>query len=198
VYDEFDNQAGAASIAELANHMLEQGLQSSPSAVHGCLCGLLSAGGSRQPEYALDAVAGAMDLVTHGELAEKIMQLYTSTNAALEDETFDFHPLLPDDETDLGERVAGLAEWCRGFLAGFAYARAGGEGGSPALSGDSSEILEDFAAIAQAGLEGSEDEEESESSYMELVEYLRLATLNLFMNHSGEAGQVPGDPASIH
>ena len=29
---------------ELANHLLEQGLEASPAELHGCLCGLLAAG----------------------------------------------------------------------------------------------------------------------------------------------------------
>jgi uncharacterized protein YgfB (UPF0149 family) len=198
VYDDFDNNGGVIGFQELADHLLEQGLQSSPSAVHGCLCGLLSAGASPQQEYSLDALGAAMDLTLHGELAEKVMQLYTITAATLQDETFDFYPLLPDDDTDIAARVEALADWCRGFLAGFAHPGAGGNRASSSLSEDSSEILKDFAAIAQVGLEEQEDEEESESSFMELVEYLRFATLNLFMENVEQAGGRATDPASIH
>ena len=53
-------------------------------------------------------------------------------------------------------------------------------------------------AIAQAGLEEREDEEESESSFMELVEYLRFATLNLFMDNLEQAGEKAADSAPIH
>ena len=197
MYHEFDDNGGVIGFEEMTNHMLEQGLQSSPSAVHGCLCGLLSAGASPQQEYSLDALGGAMDLALHGELAEKVMHLYTITAAALQDESFDFHPLLPDDDTDIADRVEALADWCKGFLAGFAYASVGGNRAS-ALSEDSSEILKDFAAIAQAGLEEREDEEESESSFMELVEYLRFATLNLFMDNLEQAGEKAADSAPIH
>ena len=197
MHEEFDNGVGEVSFEELADHLLEQGLQSSPSAVHGCLCGLLSAGATHQQEYGLDALAGALDLVPHGELAGRVMQLYTATAAALLDESFDFHPLLPADDSDIADRVEALADWCKGFLAGFAHARAGG-GEPPALSADSSEILEDFAAIAQAGIEDRDDEEESENSYMELVEYLRFATLNLFMDNALPDSGTPANPQPIH
>ena len=146
----------------------------------------------RKPERLISWIA------LHGELAEKVMQLYTITAAALQDESFDFHPLLPDDDTDIADRVEALADWCKGFLAGFAYASVGGNRASSALSEDSSEILKDFAAIAQAGLEEREDEEESESSFMELVEYLRFATLNLFMDNLEQAGEKAADSAPIH
>jgi uncharacterized protein YgfB (UPF0149 family) len=197
VYDEFDSGV-AFGFEELADHLLEQGLQSSPSALHGCLCGLLSAGASHQQEYSLDALAGAMDLVVHGELAERVMQLYTVTAAALQDETFDFHLLLPDDDTDMAVRVEALADWCKSFLAGFAHAGVGGDGTPPVLSADSSEILEDIAAIAQAGLEEQDDEEDAERSFMELVEYLRFATLNVYLENTEGAGEQTPNPASLH
>jgi uncharacterized protein YgfB (UPF0149 family) len=196
--EEFDNSEGGVSYQELTDDLLEQGLQSSPSAVHGCLCGLLSAGASHQQEYGLDALAGALDLVPHGELAGRVMQLYTAAAAALLDETFDFHPLLPAEDSDIEDRVEALADWCKGFLAGFAHARAGSGKAFPALSDDSNEILEDFAAIAQSGLEDRDDEEESESSYMELVEYLRFATLNLFMDNAVPDNGTPADPPPVH
>ncbi|HDY81761.1 MAG TPA: hypothetical protein ENH48_02245, partial [Halieaceae bacterium] len=54
------------------------------------------------------------------------------------------------------------------------------------LSEDSSDILKDFAAIAQAAVDEDEtedeDEDEAEDSYMELVEYLRFAVLNVYMD----------------
>jgi len=57
----FDDGPGVFDFEELAGLMLDQGLQTSPSAVHGCLCGLLSAGASHQQEYCLDALVGALE-----------------------------------------------------------------------------------------------------------------------------------------
>ena len=56
-----------------------------------------------------------------------------------------------------------------------------------ALSEDSGEILKDFAAIAQAGVDDEDSEEELEESYMELVEYLRFAALNVYMDNAMSA-----------
>lgn len=196
--EEFDNSGQVVRFEELADHLLDQGLQSSPSALHGCLCGLLSAGASSQQEYCLNAISGALDVVLHGELAAQIMSLYSITAAALEDEAFEFHPLLPDDDTDIAVRVDALAEWCKGFLAGFAHASVGRDSAPSALSEDSSEILKDFAEIAQAGFEEQGDDEESEGNYMELLEYLRFATLNLFMDNALGTGDDQPAPGSIH
>ena len=182
MYDEFQGDTGVFDVEELANHLLEQGQQSSPSALHGCLCGLLAAGAPREGEFCLEALAQALELVLHGELAGQVMQLYQVTAAALQDEEFDFHPLLPDDDVDIVARTAALADWCKGFLAGFAHSSVGAGRPAPVLSEDSSEILRDFASIAKAGVDEQDSEEESEDSYFELVEYLRFATLNVFMD----------------
>ncbi len=168
---------------EIANQLLEQGLETSPSELHGCISGLLAGGGDQRAEAGLAGLERALELSLHGELAERLLQLYRVTAAALQDEEFDFHPLLPDDNTAIEERTEALAGWCRGFLAGYADASAG-----PAGS-DSSEILRDFAAIAEAGVDPQAEQEESESSLAELVEYLRFAALNVFMDSlPGETG----------
>lgn len=167
----------------LSDQLLEQGLDTSPAALHGCLCGLLAGGAEPQGELGLDALSQALGLVLHGELAGEVMRLYTISAAALEDEEFDFHPLLPGDEVDLGERTLALASWSRGFLSGFAFQTARLDRGDAPLPGDSSEILKDFAALSQAMVDDEEEEEVSENSFMELYEYLRFATLNFYMEN---------------
>ena len=198
MYDNFDGGPGVFDFEEIANHMLEQGLESSPSTVHGCLCGLLAAGAPSEAEVCLDALDQALGLSVHGELAEQVMQLYTVTAAALLDDEFDFYPLLPDDEVDIAERTGEMAAWCKGFLAGFAHVSVGAEKSPPALSEDSGEILKDFAKISQAVIDDQDSEEELENSYMELVEYLRFAALNVFMDLVSDDPVVTDTPPSIH
>ena len=99
----------------------------------------------------------------------------------MEDEEFDFHPLLPDDEVEIAVRTDELANWCKGFLAGFAQVN------QSQVGQDSSEILRDLAAIAEASVDEDVEEDESEGSYIEIVEYVRFATLNIYMeSRSGE------------
>jgi len=201
MYDDLQGNVGVFDFDEFANHLLEQGLEASPSELHGFLCGLLSGGAAAEPEVALNALDQSLGLVLHGELADHSMQLYTVTAAALEDEEFDFHPLLPDDDDDIVARTAALAAWSRGFLAGFAHMTAG-TGKAPAtLSEDSSEILKDFANIAQAGVDEGEAGDEAESAYMELVEYLRFAALNVYMDtraREQDQGISPEEGQPIH
>ncbi len=181
----YDDQFGKTEVFdfdEFANHLVEQGLQSSPSDIHGCLTGLLASGAPVEAESALVALVDVLDLNVHGELAAQTMELYTVTAAALQDEEFDFHPLLPDDETDIGERTVALAGWCSGFLGGFAQGTASRSDAESRLSRESREILEDIEAFSLAGIDEDMDEEESEESYFEIAEYLRFAVLNIHMD----------------
>lgn len=175
---------------ELANHLLEQGHDTSPSTLHGCLCGLLAAGAPYQAEAGLSLLSQALDMSIHGELAGQLMQLYQVSAAALVDEEFDFHPLLPDDEVDIVTRTAALAAWASGFLSGFSQVN------RTQVGQDSSEILKDFAAIAVASVDEDEDEDEAEGSYLEVCEYLRFASLNVFMD--SRANLENGEPPSLH
>jgi hypothetical protein len=150
--------------------------------LHGCLCGLLCAGAPAEAEYGLDALAQALDMVMHGELASRIMQLYIVTEAALKDEEFTFLPLLPDDEDDIVLRGSALASWCDGFMAGFAYVVAGDEKTAGALSQETGEVLKDIAAMAQAEATEDESEDDAEDAYIELVEYLRAAVVSVFLD----------------
>jgi uncharacterized protein len=182
MYDDLPDKVDVFDFDEFANHLLDQGVLASPSQLHGCLCGLLGAGAPAQPEYGLDALAQALGLELHGELASRIMQLYTVTEAALQDEEFTFHPLLPGEEEEIALRTAALAHWCDGFLAGFAYATAAQERNGGALSPEAGEVLRDIAAMAQAEPAEDESEEDAEDSYIELVEYLRVAVVNVYMD----------------
>ena len=182
MYDDLPDEVGVFDFDEFANHLLDQGVLASPSQLHGCLCGLLGAGAPAQPEYGLDALAQALDLELHGELASRIMQLYSVTEAALQDEDYTFLPLLPDDEEEIALRTAALASWCDGFLAGFAYVTAAQEKNGDALSPEAGEVLRDIAAMAQAEPATDESGEDAEDSYIELVEYLRVAVVNVYMD----------------
>ncbi len=182
-------EAEPVDFDEIADHFVEQGLQLSPSEVHGCLCGLLAAGGPADPEWGLASLFEALDLVMHGALAGEMLRLYAISASALEDDEFEFYPLLPDDERPIEERTRTLGAWCRGFLAGFA--RAGGN--AEALSGDSAEVLGDFAAIAEAEVDEEAPEEESEESYTELVEYLRFAAMNVYLDSRGNRDEATQD-----
>jgi uncharacterized protein YgfB (UPF0149 family) len=177
---------------DFANQLLEQGAEQSPSQIHGGMCGVLCGGVSpdgqvADAEYCLAAVAQALQMDIHGELAVLSLRLAAVTVGAVQDEAFDFHIFLPDDEVEIEVRVRALSDWCEGFLSGYAMTVAIPDGA--AVNEDTSEILKDISAIASADPEPDSDdepdedaEEEAESHFFELTEYLRFATLNVFMD----------------
>jgi yecA family protein len=182
MYDDMPEEVDVFDFNEFADHLLDQGVLASPSLLHGCLSGLLGAGASQEPEYALSALRESLNLDLCGELASRVMQLYSVTAAALQDDDYVFHPLLPDDDEEIALRTAALASWCEGFLAGFAYRVAAVDTSAALQSGEVGEVLRDIAAMAQAEAGDYEDEEEAENNLSELVEYLRVAVMNVFMD----------------
>src|SRR3546814_3858346 len=89
--------------------------------------------------------------------------------AQLEDQSFEFALLLPDDDAGLAERSGALFEWCRGFLGAFGLAA----GKDPPLSDESREALTDIARLAAASPQDDGDEED-EQALAEIEEFVRV------------------------
>jgi uncharacterized protein YgfB (UPF0149 family) len=191
----FDDGPASLGFETLANALLEQGVAQSPSEVHGCFAGLLGGGVPADGNAGLASLSAALGTDIHGELAGELVELFDVTLASLQDESFDFHPLLPDEDSNLDERVVAMTDWCRGFLSGYAQARVGTGRTDATVPSDSAEALKDFALIAQAGFSGDEDGDESESAFEELVEYLRFAAMNIMMDTVAQASEAAGHAA---
>ena len=203
MFDRLPGDTGLFDFDDVADQLLEQGVSLSPAEVHGCLVGLLAAGHSAEPGAGLNALNQALDLDLHGALADEVMQLYAQCSEALGEDLFDFTPLLADESHDLAVRTESLADWCRGFLTGFARTVAASGTGGETLPGDSTEILRDFAAMAQASAEDQdEDDEDAENAYFALVEYLRVAAVNVFLDtrarEEDRERALRGKPDALH
>ena len=93
---------------------------------------------------------------------------------------------------DIVHRTVALGQWCQGFLAGFAL-KLGVTGQTP--SAETQEVLSDLVAIARIGEpDGSDDDE---ADFMELVEYLRMAAMNLFLE-ARDPHKTDPDTPSVH
>jgi uncharacterized protein YgfB (UPF0149 family) len=86
-----------------------------------------------------------------------------------------FQPLLPDDAEPLVQRVDGLAQWCQGFNHGLFVAARIGDAEAELRSGNTAEIVCDFADMAQVAVGDEEPDAEGEAAYVELVEYVRVS-----------------------
>jgi uncharacterized protein YgfB (UPF0149 family) len=103
------------------------------------------------------------------EVERLLGALRATTQMRLTERDSEFTPLLPGEDAGLAERVAALADFCRGYVMGLL---AGGVSDLAALPGDAREVVEDMIKIAQA--EAGETAEAEERALAELTEYVRV------------------------
>lgn len=203
-----DFEQASLDFDEIANLLLEQGIDSSPSELHGCVTGLLASGFRAPVEHYASGVSQVLDIHIHGPLVEAVIEMTMDTVRQLADEGFSFQPLIPEDDIELNQRVLALGQWCQGLLAGFALGmtQTGGDQSgddSPALSVEVSETLADLSAVSEAGFGEAEEPDEAEQDLFDLMEYVRLAALSLYMEHTQEDLEPPehdreiGNPAGL-
>ena len=142
---------------------------------HGVACGLLC----RLPDASLDTFIGLLDMLKLVEkpgtgLTMSLEELLNAIRKQLADEDMGLALWLPDDEETLEERTMALAQWCGGFLAGLG---SGGDSSLDAMSDEANEALKDLAQISTADVMDTEESEDDENAFVEIVEYIRVATL---------------------
>ena len=148
---------------------------------HGSLCGLVCGlGEGGQSVWLAETLPDEhADDRAHAVVAEQtgsvLKALVVHTRAALEGADMTFQPLLPDDAEPLVQRVDGLAQWCQGFNHGLFVAARIGDAEAELGSGNTAEIVSDFAEMAQAAVGDDEPDAEGEAAYVELVEYVRVS-----------------------
>ena len=156
---------------------------------HGSLCGLVCGlGDSGQsawlaetlPDARVDAqpdahADGQANAAIVEQTAAVLRVLAFRTRAALEDADMTFQPLLPDEAEPLAQRIDGLAQWCQGFNHGLFVAARIGDAEAELRSGNTAEIVSDFADMAKAAVDDEEPDGDGEAAYVELVEYIRVS-----------------------
>lgn len=155
-------------------------IQASPSGFHGFLCGRLSCGTVQMEDLVNSSSAwlGLEEEVAEGAFGT-LEAFYESTLSDLQDISFLFKPLLPDDELPLAERLMSVGDWCTNYLSGLGD----GMGAEFEVSEDGKEALQDISAIGQISTDfdsDEESEEDGEKDYLELVEYVRIAVQLIF------------------
>jgi len=191
-----DSNQNTIDFDDIANLLVEKGLDCSPSEIHGCITGQWVSGLNVPAEQFLAGVTQALDIDIHGGLAIAVIQLSKQVGEQLKDDEFSFQPLIPDDDMELSQRVQSLGLWCQGILAGFASG-VSHSGNSDALSVEVSETLSDISEISRAGVDESEDLDQSEQSLFEVLEYVRLAAMSIYMEYAQEAFDEVEEPEQI-
>lgn len=170
---------------EWANVFTEHKAFNHPSELHGVLCGQLAAGGRITDQNWLAMVCEHMGvpLKTMEEspgLAGFMTQAYADTLQLMQRDDMSFQPLLPDHDYGLDQQLQALAAWIRGFLEGMALVAGESLGNAP---DEIRELIEDMVAISQVS-DAEEDGEEGEQQLIEIVEYVRLGALAVFIEYN--------------
>ncbi|AHI29847.1 MULTISPECIES: UPF0149 family protein [Marinobacter] len=189
--------SGAARAAEFerwANVFTAHKAFSHPSELHGVLCGRLAAGSRiEEPEW-LNMVCEHMGLPENAaddseDLAPFMNKAYDQTLSHLKSTDMSFHPLLPDDDYAIEQRLEALVAWVRGFLEGMALSAGEALGQAP---DEIRELIEDMVAISQLA-DDEEASDESEQQLLEITEYIRLGALAVFTEFN--APERPASPS---
>lgn len=164
----------------LNDHFLSMGAVNSVSELQGMLCGKLSGGKQLNATDWVNEALDFMDLaradLTDDNLALFDMLLCEST-ADISESKYAFKLLVPDDSSTLNRRVDELGAWCKGYLHGIGTS---GLRGDMPLSPDTTEVLRDLAQIANVIVDEDGEMEENEIYWNELVEYVKVAVLNVY------------------
>ena len=142
---------------------------------HGVGCGLLC----RSPEASLDAFLSLLDMLElvklpGSSLRMVLEELLNATREQMLDEELGFSLWLPGDDEMLEERTMALAQWCSGFLAGLGSS---GDDSLKAMSDEANDALKDLQRISTADVSDTDESEEDEIAFSEIVEYIRVVTL---------------------
>jgi yecA family protein len=152
--------------------------------VHGILCGMLAGGMTANDQSWIEALSDVVNQSDgfNGIVKSQIVSLFNEICQQYVDPEFALVLCLPDDASPINERGAALLNWVNGFLLGFGLHQADLTG----CSADVKEALEDFTEIVRMDEEMSEDEE-SEQALFEVMEYVRITSMQCF----NELGKSP-------
>lgn len=168
---------------DIANLFIELAALYPPSELHGFFVGQQVLGVWTEDASLRALVEQLLDVESmNSEQWRRLQALNQAAATQLGAEISALALLLPDEDIDLGQRVAAVGSWCQGFLTGFAMAgkqRQASEG-QQQYSVTVAEILSDIAAISQAGFD-TDESAEAEADFKELVGYLEMAVVTVFV-----------------
>lgn len=110
----------------------------------------------------------------------RLIELCTSVHSQIIAEDLSFQPMLPDDGESIDIRLEALGEWCGAFLEGFKTLE-------HSENEEIDETLADFLEISKVD-PNVENTPDAESSYIEVVEFVRVGAMLIQSNVRQEKG----------
>ena len=174
------------SFQEINDALVKVDATTEAAEAHGILCGMICISGKGDVKNWLEHVLGEQD-VNNPYLQETkniLMDLHDATLTEIIEGNYDLDLLLPGDDDPLDIRVDDLSNWCQGFLFGLSMS---GLTDINNLPQEASEILQDMMDISKAGFNPDEDDDENETAFAEIVEYLKIGAYVIYntFNNSG-------------
>lgn len=153
------------------------------SELHGLVTGILTVCDAPKPQ---DAHQWQMLLseLSFSELEPAMLEFLSEEAEDMaatltdEEDSYQFMPLVPDDEHPLYERLRALSDWANGFMTGFGVTDSSLRPEENALFNDLAKIgglrVDEFDESLQ-----SNDNPEGEAYYMELLEFVRMIPVSV-------------------
>ena len=160
----------------LTEQMARHGITVSPADAHGLACALIvTATQDGRLVWERELLSDAEgDIAMDPALYDLLQRQYADLEARVESPDFSLSLCLPGADEALAQRVAGLREWCHGFLFGLGVA---GRERVTGLRDDAAEALRDLTEITRLDASQVGSDATDEASLVELEEYVRVAVI---------------------
>lgn len=144
------------------------------SQIHGLLCGLVCVYTDQMDDNWQKIIIGDQSNKQYFDLLQR---LYEANLHEISEFSFEFTLMLPKDSADINLRTEALGLWCQGFLTGLQQSE---NIIKERTSEEVKEALNDIIEIAQVNFGDIKSDDEDETAYYELVEYVRLIVLMIY------------------
>ncbi|TXH69967.1 MAG: YecA family protein [Thiothrix sp.] len=145
------------------------------SEVHGIACAVLAFNNQyTEKAWQAQVLKGDPQDFYIQEARKLLQQLFNTTLTQLNSGELDFELVLAPEQDSLEAQVTSLQKWCQGFAFGLALS---GLKTMQDLPEDTRDWVQDVVKIGAAGEMDLQDEDESETAFIELAEFVRVGVL---------------------
>lgn len=164
---------------EIGKYLQKSSIDLHPSELHGVVCGFICDVVNTMDEETLWKYIFS-SLTNNNTLRKLFQRMYASTFLQLSEFSFDFALLLPQDDININERARALGLWCQGFLKGLKNVKLALRRKTLKVTQDVREVLLDLKEIAKIRFGDIASNEEDETAFVELLEYVRLSAVLIY------------------
>lgn len=144
---------------------------------HGLFSSRLAVSGTNSHAQSLSQVLEGSDAsdALRKECEDMLAALWLATHSAFSERQSAFEPLLADDGDSTAVRAEAVAHWCEGYLHGLVSGEHESALRKRLAADPLADIIKDMLQITRAAVDDNDGDESDEESYVEIIEYLRVA-----------------------